>query len=142
MHDGLAGPNWGTGMTQKSFDPFEIWSGAKWQEMVQKWEHEINDWSGKVTENEQFGAMMGQLTKVQIVAQNAFAEQMETLLRNLNLPSKAQVDALSERLDAIEDSIERVRLAVEALATKTAATEAPPEPKRTRKPPTGDASRA
>ncbi|MBF9149490.1 hypothetical protein [Novosphingobium jiangmenense] len=129
-------------MTQKSFDPFEIWSGAKWQEMVQKWEHEINDWSGKVTENEQFGAMMGQLTKVQIVAQNAFAEQMETLLRNLNLPSKAQVDALSERLDAIEDSIERVRLAVEALATKTAATEAPPEPKRTRKPPAGDASRA
>ena len=129
-------------MTQKSFDPFEIWSGAKWQEMVQKWEHEINDWSGKVTENEQFGAMMGQLTKVQIVAQNAFAEQMETLLRNLNLPSKAQVDALSERLDAIEDSIERVRLAVEALATKTAATQAPPEPKRTRKPPAGDASRA
>jgi hypothetical protein len=129
-------------MTQKPFDPFEIWSGAKWQEMVQKWEHEINDWSGKVTENEQFGALMGQLTKVQLVAQNAFTEQMETLLRNLNLPSKAQVEALSERLDAIEDSIERVRLAVEALATSTAATPAAPEPKRTRKPPTGDATRA
>lgn len=122
-------------MSKQPFDPFELWSGARWQEMVQKWEQEINGWSGKLTESEQFGAMMGQMTKVQLVAQRAFAEQMESLLRNLNLPSKAQVEALSERLDAIEDSVDRVRLAVEALATKTEATPPPPEPRRTRKPP-------
>ena len=39
------------------------------------------------------------------------------------------------RLDAIEDSVDRVRLAVEALATKTQATPPAPEPRRTRKPP-------
>lgn len=117
-------------MSQKPFDPV-----AAWQDMVQKWEQEINGWSGKLTESEQFGAMIGQMSKVQLVAQRAFAEQMEGLLRNLNLPSKAQVDALSERLDSIEDSIDRVRLAIEALAGNTAPASAPPEPRRTRKPP-------
>lgn len=107
-------------MSQKPFDPV-----AAWQDMVQKWEQEINGWSGKLTESEQFGAMIGQMSKVQLVAQRAFAEQMEGLLRNLNLPSKAQVDALSERLDSIEDSIDRVRLAIEALAGNTAPTPAP-----------------
>ncbi|MDF8334561.1 hypothetical protein [Novosphingobium cyanobacteriorum] len=117
-------------MTDKPFDPV-----AAWTDMVQKWEHEINSWSGKLTENEQFGAIIGQATKVQLVAQRAFGEQMDTLLRNLNLPSKAQVDQIGERLDAIEDSIDRLRLAIEALAGKAA----PPaaavkEPRRTRKP--------
>lgn len=116
-------------MSQPPFDPV-----AQWQQMVQKWEQEINSWSGKLTESEQFSAMMGQATKVQLVAQRAFAEQMENLLKNLNLPSKSQVEALSERLDGLEDSIDRVRLAIEALAGKTAAAAPPPEPRRTRKP--------
>lgn len=117
-------------MSQKPFDPV-----AAWQDMVQKWEQEINGWSGKLTESEQFSALMGQATKVQLVAQRAFSEQMEGLLRNLNLPSKSQVEALSERIDGLEDSIDRVRLAIEALATKSAAAPTPPEPRRTRKPP-------
>lgn len=117
-------------MTEKPFDPV-----AQWQQMLQKWEQEINSWSGKLTESEQFSAMVGQASKVQLVAQRAFAEQMETLLGNLNLPSKAQIEALTERLDGLEDSIDRVRLAIEALAGKTAAVPAAPEPRRTKKPP-------
>jgi SMC interacting uncharacterized protein involved in chromosome segregation len=117
-------------MSQTPFDPV-----AQWQQVVSKWEQEINSWSGKLTESEQFSAMMGQATKVQVVAQRAFAEQMETLLKNLNLPSKAQVEALSERLDGLEDSIDRVRLAIEALAGKAAAVPAPAEPRRTKQPP-------
>lgn len=117
-------------MSDKPFDPV-----AAWADMVQKWEHEINSWSTKLTENEQFGAIIGQATKVQLVAQRAFGEQMETLLRNLNLPSKPQIDQIGERLDAIEDSIDRLRLAIEALAGKAApAAAAAPEPRRTRKP--------
>lgn len=117
-------------MTQTPFDPV-----AQWQQMLQKWEQEINSWSGKLTESEQFSALVGQASKVQLVAQRAFTEQMETLLGNLNLPSKAQIEALSERIDALEDSIDRVRLAIEALAGKTAAAPVAPEPRRTKKPP-------
>lgn len=115
-------------MTQTPFDLV-----ATWQDMVQKWEHEINTWSGKLTESEQFGAMIGQATKVSLVAQRAFAEQMESVLRSLNLPSKAQVDAMTERLDSIEDSIDRLRLAIEGMQGNASAP-ATPEPRRTRKP--------
>ncbi|MFM5885263.1 MAG: hypothetical protein ACKOQ3_08075 [Novosphingobium sp.] len=118
-------------MTQKpAFDPV-----ANWQEMLQKWEHEINSWSGKLTETEQFGAVMGQATKMSLVAQKTLTDQMETLLRSLNLPSKTQVEALGERLDAIEEAIERLRLALEPGAAIPAPAPAAAEPRRTRKPP-------
>lgn len=109
-----------------SFDP-----AAAWQKMVSRWEQEINSWSGKITESQQFGEVMAQATKMQIMAQRSFHDHMEKVLKSLNLPSKAQVEALSERLDRIEESIERLTI---ALASAEGAP-AKPAPKRTRKPP-------
>lgn len=118
-------------MTQPSLDLV-----GTWQDMIQKWEQEINSWSGKLTESEQFSAAMGQATKISLVAQRAFGEQMESLLRSMNLPSQAQVNSLAERLDAIEDSIDRLRLAIEAQNSASASVTQPaPAPRRTRKPP-------
>ena len=117
----------------KPFDPV-----AQWQEFVQKWEHEVNAWSGKLTEREEFSAVIGQATKLQFAAQKALTDRMDETLRSLNLPSKRQVDLLAERLDAIEESIERLRLMLVPGATprSTSAEPAPsaPEPKRSRKP--------
>lgn len=115
----------------KPFDPV-----AAWQEMVQKWEIEINSWSGKFTESEQFGAMVGQASKMSLAAQKAMTDHMEAVLRSLNLPSKSQMDTIAERLDAIEESLDRLRL-------ELGRNGAPPKsdnpntvaPKRTRKPP-------
>jgi SMC interacting uncharacterized protein involved in chromosome segregation len=118
-------------MTQKSaFDPV-----ASWQDMLQKWEIEVNNWSSKLTETEQFGAVMGQASKMTLVAQKAMADQMESLLRSLNLPSKTQVEALGERLDGIEEAIERLRLSLEPGAAIPAPPSTAPAPRRTRKPP-------
>ena len=117
-------------MSEKSFDPT-----AAWAEFVQKWEHEINQWSGKFTQNEQFAALLGQATKVSMASQKALTDQMESLLRSLNLPSKTQVDALAERLDAIEEAIERLRLSLEPGATVAPPPPSAPAPRRTRKPP-------
>lgn len=111
------------------FDPV-----SAWQDMVQKWEHEINSWSGKFTENEQFSAVMGQATKASLYAQKAMAEHMESVLRSLNLPSKTQVEELAERLDAIEESIERLRLALEPGSTIPAPESPRAAPRRSRKP--------
>jgi SMC interacting uncharacterized protein involved in chromosome segregation len=118
-------------MNQKSgFDPV-----AAWQDMLQKWEIEVNSWSSKLTETEQFGAVMGQATKMSLVAQKAMADRMESVLRSLNLPSKTQVEALGERLDAIEEAIERLRLSLEPGAAIPEPRDAAPAPRRTRKPP-------
>ena len=93
-------------MANQEFDPFRAW-----QDLVQKWEIEINEWSGKMTESDQFSAMMGQATKMNLVAQKAWA--------------------ITERLDRIEDNIERMRLAME----QSGKPQARPEPSRTRKAP-------
>ena len=113
----------------KPFDPV-----AQWQEFVQKWEHEVNAWSGKLTEREEFSAVVGQATKFQFAAQKALTDRMDETLRSLNLPSKRQVDLLAERLDAIEESIERLRLALVPGVKVAEPAPAAPEPKRSRKP--------
>lgn len=109
-----------------AFDPT-----ATWQDFVKRWEQEVNEWSGKLTETEQFGSIMGQATKVQILAQKSFSEHMEKVLRSLNLPTREQVDALGSRLADIEAQIEALRLALSAAAPTDTAR---PKPPRTRKP--------
>ena len=59
-----------------------------------------------------------------------FSEQMEKLLKSLNLPSKAQLEGVGERLDRIEENIERLTVAM----GRTGASPPAPAPKRTRKP--------
>lgn len=113
----------------KPFDPV-----AQWQDFVQTWEREVNTWSNKLTEREEFSALIGQATKLQFAAQKALADRMEETLRSLNLPSKRQVDELAERLDAIEESIERLRLALVPGVTVAEPKPVAPEPKRSRKP--------
>ena len=113
----------------KPFDPV-----AQWQEFVQKWEHEVNAWSGKLTERDEFSAVIGQATKFQFAAQKALTDRMDETLRSLNLPSKRQVDLLAERLDAIEESIERLRLMLVPGATVSEHARSASEPKRSRKP--------
>lgn len=114
-------------MSDTPFDP-----AAAWQKMISRWEQEVNSWSGKITESEQFSEMMSQATKMQIMAQRSFNDHMEKLLKSLNLPSKVQVEELSERLDRIEESLERLTLAIGSVQKAEM-----PAPKRTRKPPEG-----
>ena len=112
-------------MSQKpAFDP-----AAAWQKMISRWEQEVNDWSGKLTQNDQFGKVMSQATKMQIMAQRSFNDHMEKLLKSLNLPSKTEIAEVAERLDRIEEVLERLTLAIGAVQETSA-----PAPKRTRKP--------
>lgn len=108
-------------------DPF-----ATWQKMIQDWETEINTWSTRFTQSEEFSAVMGQTTKMMIVAQKTMTERLEGILQTLNLPSKTQIETLADRLDSIEDSIAQLRIALDKLAN----TAAPDQitPRRTRVP--------
>lgn len=116
-------------MTNNAFDPI-----AAWQKMIQDWENEINTWSGRFTESEQFSAILGQASKMVVVAQKTMNEQLETMLQSLNLPTRTQVDTLSDRLDSIEDSIAQLRIALDKLANEAAPPAVKAEPRRTRVP--------
>jgi len=118
-------------MADKPFNPVQAW-----QEVVQRWEHELNAWSGQFTKSEEFSAMIGQATKATVYAQKAMAEHTETVLRSLNLPSKSQIEELSERLAVIEDHIAQIKLQLGDGAPKPSGT----EPRRTRTPKASSAS--
>jgi len=123
---------------QAPFNPL-----AAWQDAIQKWEHELNAWSGQFTSSEEFGALIGQATKATVIAQKAMAEQTEAVLRSLNLPSKSQIDEISQRLAVIEDHIAQIRLQLGQSDTGAAPRPpAAPEPRRTRKPPAATAAPA
>lgn len=118
-------------MADKPFNPV-----AAWQDAIQKWEHELNAWSGQFTSSEEFGALIGQATKATVIAQKAMAEQTEAVLKSLNLPSKSQIDEISERLAVIEDHIAQLRLQLgQPEAGQAPRAPAVSEPRRTRKPP-------
>ncbi len=110
-------------------DPF-----AAWQKMIQDWETEINTLSTRFTQSEQFSAVMGQTTKMMVVAQKTMTERLEGILQTLNLPSKTQIEALADRLDSIEDSITQLRIALDRLANTAAPTADQVAPRRTRVP--------
>lgn len=108
--------------------------GAFFREMLSQWENLANDWGGKVMKSGEFARTVhgatGAATQAREAAQGAFARALSAA----NMPSKAEVEALGERLGAIE-----ARLAnIEGLLIKLAgAPPAPPrpQPRRTRKPP-------
>lgn len=116
-------------MSNGTFDPI-----ASWQKMIQDWEVQMNALSGRLTESEQFSAILGQSSKMIVYAQKAMTEQAESLLQTLNLPSKSQVEALADRLDSIEDSIVQLRIALDKLAQGSDPAPATGEPRRTRMP--------
>lgn len=118
-------------MDQRQFNPVEAW-----QQIIQRWEHELNAWSGQFTKSEEFGALIGQATKATVYAQKAMAEQTEAVLRSLNLPSKSQIDEISQRLAVIEDHLAQLKLAAEGRKERNES----PEPRRTRKPPAPSSS--
>jgi polyhydroxyalkanoate synthesis regulator phasin len=75
--------------------------------------------------------MMHQGTAASLQAQNAMQEGMAKALAAANMPSKADIDALGERLLAVERQLAQI---AQALGNAGAASTAP-KPSRNRKPP-------
>jgi hypothetical protein len=112
-------------MSDNPFDPI-----ATWQKLVSDWEKQINDASARVTGTEEYSRAMNQAARLSAVARQHFDRQMEEFLKTVHLPSKADVAAIHDRLAAMEDAIEQLRLAV----GRNTRNEAVPVT-RTRKPP-------
>ena len=82
---------------------------------------------------EAFGKATGKATEFGIKAQKQVADQMSRNLEFFNMPSRADVTAIGERLMSIEDRLIRIEGALDKLAP--AAAKPAKGPKRTRKPP-------
>ena len=80
-----------------------------------------------------FAKATGKATEIGAKAQKQMSDQMSRNLEFFNMPSRSDVNAIGERLMAIEDKL----ISIEATLAKLVPADSKPKsgPKRTRKPP-------
>lgn len=107
------------------------------RDLVGQWERGVNQIANEAMGNEQFSRLMHGATSAAAGAKAGLGEAMERYLATMNLPSRADITSIGERLQAIEAQLARLTEIVSTLATVEAAPGSflAPKPKRTRKPP-------
>lgn len=118
-------------MTQNPFDPF-----ALWRDTLSKWETGVNDLANKNMASPEFSQFVNQAMGMSVSMQHALGEMMGKYLTTMNMPTRADLAAIGERLQSIEDQLARLSAAVErASAGAPVATTARAGPPRTKRPP-------
>lgn len=118
-------------MADKSNDPVAIW-----HTMIGEMEKGFNSFATKAMESPEFSKVVNQVGGVSAGAQKQFGEMMEKYLVGMNLPSRAQMVGMAERLQGIEEQLNEIKaLLQQSNAAGGGGYPAPPKPPRTRRPP-------
>src|ERR1700736_4790619 len=121
-------------MADKSNDPVAIW-----QNMVGEMEKGFNAFANKAMESPEFSKVVNQVGGVSAGAQKQLGDMMEKYLAGLNLPSRAQMVSMAERLQSIEGQLNEIKALLHQVHSNSGARGGgyPPAPKppRTRRPP-------
>jgi hypothetical protein len=121
-------------MADKSNDPV-----ALWQNMIGEMEKGFNSFANQAMASPEFSKVVNQVGGVTAGAQKQLGDLMEKYLLTMNLPSRAQMVSMAERLQSIENQLNEIRALLHLVHTTSAATEAGypavPTPPRTKRPP-------
>ena len=119
-------------MANKSNDPV-----ALWQTMIGEMEKGINAFANQAMTSPEFSKAMNQAGGVSAGAQKQFAEFMEKYLLSMNLPSRAQMIGMAERLQNIESQLNEIKVMLQQMNAGNASTaySVAPRPPRTKRPP-------
>src|SRR5881394_2502343 len=90
-------------MAEKGNDPAVIW-----QTMLGEMEKGFNSFANQAMTSPEFSKVMNQVGGVSAGAQKQLAELMEKYLTSMNLPSRAQMVGIGERLNAIESQLNEI----------------------------------
>ena len=120
-----------------NFEPLRLWS-----EWYQKSEKSWNDAVTKLLGDDRVAKSTGKYLQEALHAQRMFTDAMAKYLANLNLPSRSDVLALSDRVGKVEDALAGLQVEIRQLRRalaerKLASSEeiSPLRPKRTKTPP-------
>src|SRR5947199_5344897 len=117
-------------MADKSSDPV-----AMWQNMIGEMEKGFNDFAGRAMASPEFSRVMNQVGSVGAGAQKQLGELMEKYLTSMNLPSRAMMIGLGERLQSIEGQLNEIKALLHQVRNSGASSAPPaPKPPRTRRP--------
>ena len=111
---------------------------ALWQTMIGEMEKGFNAFANQAMSSPEFSKAMNQAGGASAGAQRQFAEFMEKYLLNMNLPSRAQMIGMAERLQAIEGQLSEIKAILAQMngaAGGTSGYAGTPRPPRTRRPP-------
>jgi len=120
-------------MADKNSDPL-----AMWHTMLGEMEKNYNAFATQAMTSPEFSKVMNQVGGVTAGAQKQFGDLMEKYLVAMNLPSRAQVVSLGERLHAIEGQLNEITTLLRQVHHNSGAPDdgyGVPRPPRTRRPP-------
>jgi SMC interacting uncharacterized protein involved in chromosome segregation len=120
-------------MADKSNDPV-----ALWQTMIGEMEKGFNAFANQAMSSPEFSKVMNQAGGASAGAQKQFAELMEKYLLSMNMPSRAQMVGMAERLQSIEGQLNEIKAMLHqmnAASGETSAYGGTPRPPRTKRPP-------
>ena len=119
-------------MADKSNDPVAIW-----QNMIGEMEKGFNAFASKAMESPQFSKVVNQVGGVSAGAQKQLGDMMEKYLLAMNLPSRAQMVGMAERLQTIEAQLNEIKALLHQMkpGAPSSGTPAAPRPPRTKRPP-------
>jgi hypothetical protein len=122
-------------MADKSNDPVAIW-----QNMIGEMEKGFNSFANKAMESPEFSKVVNQVGGVTAGAQKQLGEMMEKYLVSMNLPSRAQMVGMAERLQSIEGQLNEIKALLQQnnAAAPGGGYPAAPKPPRTKRPPSAD----
>ena len=89
---------------------------ALWRDMLSEWEKGVNAMTTQTMESSEFSRDMNRVLGVSLKMQKTGQELLRRYFDALNLPTKDDLNALGERLQAMEEQILRVANAVERIA--------------------------
>src|SRR5204863_4345650 len=94
----------GKQMADKSNDPV-----AMWQNMIGEMEKGFNSFANQAMSSPEFSKVMNQVGGATAGAQKQLGEWMEKYLVSVNLPSRAQMTGVAERLQSIEAQLSEIK---------------------------------
>jgi SMC interacting uncharacterized protein involved in chromosome segregation len=120
-------------MADKSNDPV-----ALWQTMIGEMEKGFNAFANQAMASPQFSKVVNQVGGATAGAQKQLGDLMEKYLLTMNLPSRAQMVNMAERLQTIEAQLNEIKALLQTHGNSAAPNSAvppTPRPPRTRRPP-------
>jgi len=121
-------------MADKGNDPAAIWKS-----MLGEMEKRFNSFANQAMTSPEFSKAMNQVGGVTAGAQKQLGELMEKYLLAMNLPSRAQMVGMAERLQSIEGQLNEIKAMLHQVHHNSLSQDGglgTPRPPRTKRPPT------
>jgi hypothetical protein len=121
-------------MADKSNDPVAVW-----QNMIGEMEKGFNAFANQAMASPEFSKVVNQAGGASAGAKKQLGDMMEKYLVGMNLPSRAQMVSMAERLQSIEGQLNEIRALLHQIhnnpGASTGGPAAAPRPPRTKRPP-------